>query len=295
MRFARSVMIVLLLAALGAPAAQPSVVHAQSTLSAYLSFSPTSLYFGSIIVGTTSLPLQVIMKNISGSDIRLGRLTVSGPFRLRARECHHTTLAPNQSCRFTVIFAPESATYQTGYVSIPHDASSSPESFPLSGYGIPGTNILLHPNFDPPIPKPLPWRSSPVRFTLDYIWDCAISVSPFCSVRFQGSPWNYEQAISQAIWRNGKIGDRYLFRLSSRAYQIPPGGEYKVEVELRDPSFEQVLASAAVSFNDGTHDFERVTGQIKATMYYGWIVFRIVFQKPSGVAWFDNAELIPIP
>ncbi len=296
MRFARFVMMAtLLLVALGAVPARPPAVQAQGTLSLYLSFSPTSLYFGSVVVGASSSPLQVTVRNISGADLRLGRLTVSGPFKLRARDCHNKTLAPDQTCAFTVILAPENSGYLSGYVSVPHDRSSTPDTVPLSGYGIPGTNILLYPNFDPPVPKPLPWRSSPVPFTAHYVWDCAISISPFCSIRLQGSPWDYEQSISQAIWRNGKIGDRYLFRLSSRANQIPPGGKYRVEVELRDPAFEQVLDSAWVDFRDGTHDFERVTGHIRARMYYGWIVFRIVFQKSSGTAWFDNAELIPLP
>ena len=34
---------------------------------------------------------------------------------------------------------------------------------------------------------------------------------------------------------------------------------------------------------------------ITATEEYSWVIFRFTLQKPSGTAWFDNAELIKLP
>ena len=157
-----------------------------------------------------------------------------------------------------------------------------------------GTNLLLSPNFDLPFTKPIPWRDGHFTLKIPDTLDCSISVSPMCSVKMTGSFLNYRRIISQARPRNGMIGDKYLFRLSSKARNIPPGGYYQVEVVLMN-MYNVVVGSKAVNFKIGTHGFQTVTGTIRANAQYTWVIFRFSLQKTSGTAWFDNAQLTPLP
>ena len=94
--------------------------------------------------------------------------------------------------------------------------------------------------------------------------------------------------------RDGRIGDKYVFLLSSRAKNIPAGGQYEVEVILLN-MYNQVGGSKSINFTDGTHDFKTVAGTIIAHAQYSYIVFQFSLQKDSGTAWFDNARLISTP
>ena len=262
-----------------------------------LSASPSSLNFGNIIAGTTSPPQTVTVKNLGSSNVTLGTLyktiAIRSEFVLRAVNCNGKTLAPTQSCTFTVAFAPKTTGYKTGSVVIPSDDPVSPNTITITGTGIAGTNLLLAPNFELPIKKPLPWKVKPNAFTLFSALDCSISLSPMCSIRLSGNP-NYAKSIAQSIYHMGLIGDSYLFRLSSRAMDIPAGGQYKVEVQLLN-MYNRVVGSKSLSFTNGTHDFETVSTTITARAQYSWIVFFFTLEKTGGMAWFDNAQLIDIP
>lgn len=263
-------------------------------LSGALSFTPTYLYFGNQVVGTTSTNLSVTVKNISGANLQLGKLTITGDFILKSTDCRWKLLAPNATCVFSVQFAPTSAAYKTGIVTVSNDVSATADTVSLSGYGITGTNLLLSPNFDFPFTKPVPWEDGPFFLAIPDTLDCSVSVSPLCSVKLVGSPQNFNRIISQARPRNGLIGDRYLFRLSSKARNIPADGIYRVEVILMN-MYNRVVGTKSVDFTVGTHNFESATGTIRANAQYTWVVFRFSFQKTSGIAWFDNAQLIPLP
>jgi hypothetical protein len=263
-------------------------------LSGALSFTPTYLYYGNLTVGTTSAALTVTVKNISGANLKLGRLTVTGEFILNASDCQGKLLIPNQTCVFKVRFAPTTAAYKTGFVTVPNDVSPSADTVSLSGYGITGTNILHSPNFDFPFSKPIPWKDGPNPLAIPDALDCSVSVSPLCSVKLTGNSYNFVHAVAQALPRVGLIGDKYLFRLSSKARGIPAGGQYKVEVLLMN-MYNVVVGSETLHFTTGTHEFETVTGTIRARAQYTWVVFRFTLQKTGGTAWFDNAQLIVIP
>jgi hypothetical protein len=59
--------------------------------------------------------------------------------------------------------------------------------------------------------------------------------------------------------------------------------------------YNQIIGSKSINFTNGTHGFETVTGMITAHGQFTWIVFRFTFQKTSGTAWFDNAQVINVP
>lgn len=262
--------------------------------------SPTYLYFGNVILGTTSLTQTVTIRNTGGTDVTLGTLTVTTAsglreYILRNVDCNGQTLIPNQTCTFTVAFRPTSVGYKTGTVNIPNSESATPMTISLTGYGITGTNLLRSPNFELPLPKPpLPWRSDPPSIPLNYALDCSVSFSLYCSVRLTGSNNLYLQSLTQAIGRIGIPGDRYLFRLSSKAQDVPFGGQYKVEVQLWN-MYNKVVGARVINFTPGTHEFQTATGIITARTQYSWVVFRFVYKNPSGTAWFDSAQLIYLP
>jgi hypothetical protein len=258
-----------------------------------ISTNPTYLYFGNQIVGTVSPTQTVIIKNTGSANVKLGKLTVTSEFLLRATECSGKTLIPGQSCTFGVSFKPLTAVYKTGSVTIPVVGETS-ALISLTGYGITGTNLLISPAFELPLPKPLPWKGNPPSFTLGSNLDCAVGLSPYCSAKIKGSPLNHPISLTQSIGRPGLIGDKYIFRLSSRAYEIPAGGQYKVELILMN-MYNQVVVSRTLRFTSGTHNFETLMGTVTADEEYSWVIFRFTLQKPSGIAWFDNAELVKLP
>lgn len=290
----RKIQIILIAALLVTAMGGFQLISPAKALSGALSFTPTYLYFGNVIVGATSPNLSVTVKNISGANLQLGKLTVTADFKLKSSDCQWKLLTPNQTCQFRVAFIPTTAGYKTGTVTVSNDVSATADTVSLSGYGITGTNLLLSPNFDFPFTKPIPWKDGPLILSIPDTVDCSVSVSPMCSVKLVGNSINFDRVISQARGRNGLRGDRYMFRLYSRAKDVPAGGHYRVEVVLMN-MYNVVVGTEVANFNIGTHDFEVATGTIRANAQYTWVVFRFSFQKTGGIAWFDNAQLIPLP
>ncbi len=262
-------------------------------LSGALSFTPSSLNFGNQSVGTTSAALSVTVKNISGANLQLGKLTITGDFKFKASDCQWKLLAPNGTCTFSVVFTPLSATYKTGTVTVQNAISPTADTVALIGYGI-GANLLKSATFDFPFSKPIPWKEGPLPITLPEVLDCSVSVSPLCSVKLNGSSAFIERTIYQAVARNGLIGDKYVFLLSSKAMDIPVGGKYKVEVVLMN-MYNKIVGTKTINFATGTHDFQTVKGTIIAKAQFTWVIFRFTLQKTKGTAWFDNAVLIQLP
>jgi hypothetical protein len=287
----RILIVSLLLVLLAATLQSAASVKAVNRLT--ISTNPNYLYFGNQIVGTTSPNQNVTIANNSTANVTLGKLTVTSEFVLRAANCNGKTLLPGQSCVFAVAFKPLTAAYKNGSVTIPVQGEAS-VLVTLTGYGITGTNMLIAPNFELPAPQPIPWKANLPSFTLNDFLDCSVGLSPFCSAKLKGNSSNRPVSLTQSLARPGLIGDKYIFRLSSRADNIPAGGQYKVEVKLMN-LYNQVVGAKTLHFTIGTHDFETRMGTITATEEYSWIIFRFTLQKPSGTAWFDNAELIKLP
>ncbi len=100
-----------------------------------LSFSPTSLTFGSVLVGGSStLPVQVT--NSGTTAITFTSITAVGPFAVSG-ECPVAgeTLAPLASCTEQVMFQPTSAGQSGANISFNTSASTGAIPFPVSGTG----------------------------------------------------------------------------------------------------------------------------------------------------------------
>jgi hypothetical protein len=103
-----------------------------------LSLSPTSLNFGSVIVGDNA-SLSETLTNTGGSSLTISQVAVSGGFTLNGITAP-LTLAAGQSTNFTVLFAPSSAGSASGNLTITSNASNPTVTIPLSGTGVtPGT------------------------------------------------------------------------------------------------------------------------------------------------------------
>jgi sugar lactone lactonase YvrE len=105
-------------------------------------YTPTSLNFGDVAVGTKSAPMQVTVQNTGANDIAFSSVKISGPFT-QTNNCIATppsTLPPSNAaypwtCTFTVYFAPLGKGTHTGYLAVTDSAYKSPQSIKLTGVG----------------------------------------------------------------------------------------------------------------------------------------------------------------
>ncbi|MEJ2009835.1 MAG: choice-of-anchor D domain-containing protein [Acidobacteriota bacterium] len=103
-----------------------------------ISVSPSSLTFGSTVVGTTSSAETVTVTNTGTAGITFTGFTATGDFAVSAAGTTCSTsnaLAASSSCTIAVTFTPDGAGTNTGTVTITDDASSSPQTIALSGEG----------------------------------------------------------------------------------------------------------------------------------------------------------------
>jgi ASPM-SPD-2-Hydin domain-containing protein/HYDIN/CFA65/VesB family protein len=103
--------------------------------------SPTSLNYGTLTVGTTSAPQSTTLTNkgnvvltFTAAPVIKGRIN---DFAITANTCGSTgaTVAPGQSCTFTMTFKPTATGTRTGTLNISDDGGGSPQKVHLSGVG----------------------------------------------------------------------------------------------------------------------------------------------------------------
>jgi Abnormal spindle-like microcephaly-assoc'd, ASPM-SPD-2-Hydin/HYDIN/CFA65/VesB-like, Ig-like domain/IPT/TIG domain/Cep192 domain 4 len=105
-----------------------------------VSLSPTSVDFGNVALNTTSPEHLVTVTNTGTADLHVTGASV-GPgasgFNFGPTDtCSHQTIAPGGSCQTGVVFTPNQLGAKAGTLSFEDDASSSPQTVPLSGTGV---------------------------------------------------------------------------------------------------------------------------------------------------------------
>ncbi|SPF44173.1 putative 6-phosphogluconolactonase [Candidatus Sulfotelmatobacter kueseliae] len=103
-----------------------------------LTFSPTSLFFGNVVVNTTSAGKVVTVKNVSASAVTINTFPASGNYSASgsgATPCGGP-LNAGSSCTFTVTFTPTLALTVPGAVTVADNAADSPQVLSLTGNGI---------------------------------------------------------------------------------------------------------------------------------------------------------------
>ena len=111
----------------------PEIYNISGTAVSPLSFSPTSLSFGTLAVGTTSAAQSVTLTNNLGSALSPA-YSVSGDYARTGGTCG-ATLAAHTSCTLSVAFTPKATGTVSGVVTAAYGSTFSPEEVKLSGSG----------------------------------------------------------------------------------------------------------------------------------------------------------------
>ncbi|MGA8151752.1 MAG: choice-of-anchor D domain-containing protein [Terriglobales bacterium] len=99
-----------------------------------ISPKPLSLSFNPQLVGTTSVPKTVTLKNTSASSVSINSISATGNFAVANNVCG-SSLNSGASCTFDVTFTPSIAASLTGSIAISDSAPDSPQTIALKGTG----------------------------------------------------------------------------------------------------------------------------------------------------------------
>ncbi len=102
------------------------------------SFSPTSLSFGSVTVGTSSMQ-TLTLTNVGTSATMMGRFSIVGADSAEYSQTNNcgSSLASNASCAFNVTFTPTAKGIQKAWLSFPSNGTGvmAPATVSLTGSG----------------------------------------------------------------------------------------------------------------------------------------------------------------
>jgi subtilase family serine protease len=106
--------------------------------------SPTSLLWGTVVLGATGAAKPVTLTNTGTSTLNISSITTSGDFAqtTSTKPCG-STLAAGKSCVIRVTFTPSQVGTRTGTLTITDNSPSSPQTVALSGTG--GVQATLTP------------------------------------------------------------------------------------------------------------------------------------------------------
>jgi len=98
-----------------------------------LTFTPASLSFGSLQLGTSSSPSPITVTNVAGISVTVGDISISGDYS-QTNNCP-ATLASGASCIINVTFTPTELGTQNGTVTMDDSDNTSPQTVALTGTG----------------------------------------------------------------------------------------------------------------------------------------------------------------
>jgi parallel beta-helix repeat protein len=96
--------------------------------------SPTSLIFGSQVIGTTSPAQSATLSNTGTAPLTISAITITGDFA-QTNNCG-TTLAAATSCTISVTFTPSVTGARTGSLTVSSNSQGGAVSAALSGSGV---------------------------------------------------------------------------------------------------------------------------------------------------------------
>ena len=112
-----------------------------------LAFSPQAPSFSDRLVGTSSPPATIVIRNTAVAAVNFrGAFSLAGPntqdFAV-TDNCHSGPLPAGATCSLTIVFSPAAAGTRTANVVINSDALGSPHSINLIGRGLPLNDFSL--------------------------------------------------------------------------------------------------------------------------------------------------------
>jgi hypothetical protein len=105
---------------------------------AVVSFSPTSLNFGSVQVGVTSAPQNIVLTNPGNTTLNVSKIQIASPDATdfsQANNCGKS-IAAGSSCTISISFKPTLSGARSANLAVSDNASGSPQEVPLSGTGL---------------------------------------------------------------------------------------------------------------------------------------------------------------
>ena len=106
-----------------------------------VALSSSSLAFGTVLEGTTSMPQSVTLSNSGNGPLNISSISVVGVDYTQTNSCGNS-VAAGANCTISVSYAPSSSGTNQTRIDITDDAANSPQSIALSGTG---TEFLLAP------------------------------------------------------------------------------------------------------------------------------------------------------
>ena len=174
---------------------QSVALSGTGTGSPQVSFSNTSLAFGSQAGGSTSSSQNLTVTNTGNATLNITQIGLTGSYPNCFKENNSCgrSLAVGASCTISVQFAPNAAGSFAAAVSLTDNAPNSPQSVPLSGTGTNssgsaggngGSGVSLSPSSVSFGNQPVEVASSPETTTLSNNSGTALSIS---SLAFTGA------------------------------------------------------------------------------------------------------------
>lgn len=112
--------------------------------SARLAFSPASVDFGDQLVGTPSSGSAIYFTNNGNEPVVVQSITAAGDFAVTSNSCGAMPIQilPQQYCYVNVTFTPTATSTRTGSLTLVDDDPASPYILPLTGTGLPSSQVL---------------------------------------------------------------------------------------------------------------------------------------------------------
>lgn len=98
-----------------------------------VSLSQTSISYGSVVLGFSAGPVQVVLTNTGSGNLTFSQIRLLGDYQ-QTNDCPGS-LAPNTSCNFFLTFSPRFNGTRKGVLQILTNAPSSPNYVKLDGTG----------------------------------------------------------------------------------------------------------------------------------------------------------------
>ncbi|HDL20960.1 MAG TPA: choice-of-anchor D domain-containing protein, partial [Nitrospirae bacterium] len=110
--------------------------------------SPASMDYGSVIVGSTSLPETFTISNNGTADLIISTVSLTGTdpaeFAIQVDNCTGQTVLPSGSCTIDAVFAPTGTGAKSADISIASNDPDTPTlSIPLTGTGLTSSTDLV--------------------------------------------------------------------------------------------------------------------------------------------------------
>jgi hypothetical protein len=178
-----------------------------------VSLTPSSLSFGSQVVGTTSAAQTVTLKNSGTADLSISSIGLGGanPGDFAQSNTCPSTLAAGATCSISVTFTPISTGTRSASVSITDNASDSPQAVALSGTGSSSSNVIFSDGFES--------GSLPGNWT-------STTVSSGNSLSLDSTLVHSGNASLKAVVAKGSAGNAYISKTISGQSSLDVRGYY---------------------------------------------------------------------